>query len=67
VADAMAAIDKVPSFLWLKAEKVAAEGLAGVAKGNAVIVPGTQYKSLVMSARLIPRALIRRIAGGMVN
>ena len=66
VADAVGAVDKVPGFLWLQADKVAAEGLAGVAKGRAIIVPGTQYKSLLVSGRLMPRALARRVAGGFV-
>ena len=54
---------RVPSFMWLKADKVAQAGLDGVAKGQCLVVPGAQYKGMTVSSRLTPRFVLRRVAG----
>lgn len=56
---------RVPTFMWLKADKVAEAGLAGVAKGQCLVVPGAQYKGMSVTTRLTPRVLLRRIAGSL--
>jgi uncharacterized protein len=54
-------MDGTPSFLWLQVEDVVRESLAGVAKGDVVIVPGARFKALTTAGRLVPRSLVRRI------
>lgn len=54
---------RVPSFMWLKADTVAEAGLAGVAKGQCLVIPGAQYKGMTVSSRLTPRFVLRRVAG----
>jgi len=57
---------RTPRILWLNADKVARAGLDGVAKNRAIVVPGWQYASLPLLARLTPRMVLRRIAGKIV-
>ncbi|MDV3129497.1 SDR family oxidoreductase [Mycobacterium sp. 21AC1] len=60
---ARAGIDmaKTPSFMWLQVDDVVRECLAGVAKGEVVVVPGLQYKVLTAGSRMVPRKLVRAI------
>ena len=48
-----------PSLLWLEVADVVRDCLAGVARGQVVIVPGLQYKVLTTGGRMIPRNLVR--------
>jgi short-subunit dehydrogenase len=48
-----------PSFLWLEVADVVRDCLAGVSKGQVVIVPGLQYKVLTTGGRMVPRNLVR--------
>jgi short-subunit dehydrogenase len=52
-----------PEFAWMTAEAVAAVGLADTAAGRAVSVPGLPNKALVTATSILPRSLVRRIAG----
>jgi uncharacterized protein len=52
-----------PKFAWMTADEVAAIGLADTAAGRAVSVPGLPNKALVTATSLLPRALVRRLAG----
>jgi short-subunit dehydrogenase len=47
------------------APSVVAAGLRGLARNKAVIVPGVSNKLTAQSARLIPRAAMRRIVAGL--
>lgn len=58
--------NRTPGFLWLKADHVARAGLDGVVKNRAIVVPGWQYASLPLLAKLTPRLVLRRIAGKIV-
>ena len=51
-----------PGFVWLKVDEVAAAGLADVAKGKALSVPGAIYKGLASIAGVTPRGLTRRLS-----
>ncbi|MQA11078.1 MAG: SDR family NAD(P)-dependent oxidoreductase [Pseudonocardiaceae bacterium] len=53
-----------PRLMWLAADRVVDEGLADLRRGKVISVPSPQYKVLLGVVRLLPRGLLRRIAGG---
>jgi len=57
----VAGIDRktIPAWLWMKAEDVVDESLAGLARGQAVVVPGRKYKVLVAIMKRLPRSVHR--------
>jgi uncharacterized protein len=55
--------DRVPSWAWMSAEAVADAGLQGLAGGHVVVVPGTGYRVLSSVSSVLPRRVVRRIAG----
>ncbi len=52
----------VPEWMWLEVNQVVTESLTDFAGGNAVSVPGLQYKSLGLAAQYLPRPLVRFIS-----
>ncbi len=52
----------LPKLAWLDSGEVARAGLAAVAEGRALAVPGAQYKVAAAGTRLLPRAALRRMA-----
>jgi len=55
--------DRLPGFLWTSVESVARAGLDGVAKNQAVVVPGAIYKGLTATSDITPRTISRRLSG----
>ncbi|HWN26200.1 MAG TPA: SDR family NAD(P)-dependent oxidoreductase, partial [Actinomycetospora sp.] len=51
-----------PSWAWLDADRVVAEGMDDLEAGKAVSVPGVVYKTIVGVTRLVPRSLLRALA-----
>ena len=51
-----------PSFAWMEAADVAAAGLANVARGRAMTVPGIIYKGLAAATGVTPRGITRRLS-----
>jgi short-subunit dehydrogenase len=51
----------IPGFAWLESDDVARAGLAAVAAGRAVSVPGAQYKVAVQLNRFAPRTVVRAV------
>lgn len=51
--------------LWLDSGRLVRDCLADVAKGKVVSVPGPAYKAVTVFARMAPRALVRRVSGGV--
>lgn len=47
----------VPRSLWLSADDVVTASLAGLQRGDWMVVPGWRYKLLVLLLRLLPRAI----------
>jgi len=54
-------ISHLPSWIWLEADRVVAEGLADVRRGKVVSIPSRRYRLILILARLVPRPLLRRI------
>ncbi|WP_435196477.1 hypothetical protein [Natronomonas sp. EA1] len=50
---------------WLDAETVAEAGYQGVMNGKPVVVPGIEYKLLSVVTRLLPRGVVRKVAGAI--
>ncbi|MCU1386901.1 MAG: short-chain dehydrogenase/reductase [Ilumatobacteraceae bacterium] len=53
---------KYPPFAWLPVEAVASAGLADVARGRALSVPGVIYKGMAVATDVMPRRLVRRLS-----
>jgi short-subunit dehydrogenase len=54
--------DRFPGFVWTSVEDVARTGLADVAAGRTISVPGLLYKGLVATSGVMPRPAARWIA-----
>lgn len=52
----------MPPGLWLEAETVVREGLRDAARGRAVSIPSRRYRLLVAASRLLPDAVVVRVA-----
>jgi uncharacterized protein len=55
--------DRFPGFVWTTVDEVAEAGLAAVARGKTLAVPGLLYKGVVALGSVTPRGLSRRISG----
>jgi uncharacterized protein len=56
-------MDKMPGFLWLKADDVAREGYDAVMRGRSVVVNGRIYQFLVWLNGALPRRLSGWVSG----
>jgi short-subunit dehydrogenase len=54
-----------PSFVWVSVDAVVSTALATLASRRAIAVPGTFSRLGVLSVRLMPRFVVRRVAGAM--
>jgi uncharacterized protein len=58
------AADALPRFMWVSSPDVAAQAVAGLAKGQAVVIPGTSNRIAAGFAHLTPRRLLLPILAG---
>jgi short-subunit dehydrogenase len=56
-------VDRFPGFVWTSAEQVALDGLAALAKGKTIAVPGAVYKGIVAATGVTPRPVARWLSG----
>lgn len=54
-------VERLPRALWLHADRVAQEGLAGLERGRRVVIPGAVIRAGSPLLRLAPRALQLRL------
>jgi uncharacterized protein len=60
-ARAQADMSDTPSFLWLDADRVVADGLADARAGKVLSVPSKRYRTIVTLVKLLPRPLVARL------
>jgi uncharacterized protein len=58
-ARAKADMSATPSWMWLDADRVVAEGLADARAGVVISVPSKRYKVLLMLVKVLPRSVVR--------
>lgn len=63
-ARAKADMSSTPSFLWLDADRVVADGLADARAGKVISVPSKRYRAIVTLVKLLPRPLVARLMAG---
>lgn len=57
--------EKMPGMGAMAVEKVVESALKGAAKKRAIVIPGAMNQAAAQMTRFAPRALIRRVSGGM--
>jgi hypothetical protein len=55
------AMNRMPGYLWLSAERVAQAGYRAVMKNEPICIPGAQYKFITTVARLLPLNIAYRL------
>jgi short-subunit dehydrogenase len=53
----------IPSFLWLDADRVVADGLADARAGKVISVPSKRFRTILLLVKLLPRPLVARVIG----
>lgn len=51
----------IPDWMWLQPDEVAAEGLAALAAGRSIRVPGRAFKILAVLTRVVPDVVTRQL------
>lgn len=51
----------LPNFMWLNSDRLVEQSWNDAIKGEAVSVPGWQYKLLVFIVHAIPRSIVRKV------
>jgi short-subunit dehydrogenase len=55
----------LPNFMWLSADYLVEQSWKDAMKGEAVSVPGWQYKLLLFIVNAIPRSIVRKVGMNM--
>jgi len=56
-------MSKLPNALWLEADRLVRDCLDDVRAGKVLSIPGAQYKLIAAVAQVVPRGLVRGLAG----
>lgn len=59
-ARADADMSSTPSWMWLNADRVVADGLADARAGKVVSIPSRRYRAILVLVKLLPRSVVRR-------
>jgi uncharacterized protein len=51
----------LPSFLWLDSDELVAKAWSDALKGEAISIPGWQYRLLVFAIKKLPRSIVRKV------
>ncbi|MEO6122979.1 MAG: SDR family oxidoreductase [Ilumatobacteraceae bacterium] len=62
VSNSDAYASSYPAFAWIPVEDVAGGGLADVAKGKALSIPGALYKGMSIATGITPRTITRYLS-----
>jgi short-subunit dehydrogenase len=60
-------MDGMPGFMWQQPDEVAHASLDALRGGKVVFTPGLPNKAFVTAVSILPRALLRRVAGVMMR
>ena len=55
----------LPNFLWLNPDRLVEQSWRDAVKGEAVSIPGWQYKLLVLIVQTVPRFIVRKVGMNM--
>ena len=55
----------LPTFMWLNSDRLVEKSWSDALKGQAVSVPGWQYKLLVLIVHVVPRSIVRKVGMNM--
>jgi short-subunit dehydrogenase len=55
----------LPNFMWLNSDKLVAKAWSDALKGEAVSIPGWQYRILVFVIKILPRSIVRKVGMGL--
>jgi len=55
----------LPNFMWLDSDALVSKAWSDARKGNAVSIPGWQYKLLVFVIQGLPRTIVRKVGMSM--
>ena len=51
----------LPDFMWLNSDDLVAKAWSDALKGEAISIPGWQYKLLVFVVQTLPRSIVRKV------
>ena len=63
VTGTRAKMNRLPSWVWLRAEDVARAGIEAAERGQVLCVPGWRYQLVCLAARLLPSSLLLGLMG----
>ena len=55
----------LPSFMWLNSDELVAQAWRDALKGEAISIPGWQYRLLVFVIQRLPRSIVRKVGMSM--
>ena len=55
----------LPSFMWLDSDELVAQAWRDALKGEAISIPGWQYRLLVFAIQRLPRSIVRKVGMSM--
>lgn len=63
VTGTRAKMNRLPSWVWLRAEDVARAGIDAAERGQVLCIPGWRYQLVCLAARLLPSSLLLPLMG----